>query len=149
MAKVSESTLVAASLAETWDYYFDPRGWPAWVDQFHAVARRDESYPEAGSRLRWRSVTAGRGEVDERVLEHEPRRRHRIAFSDPESEGELTTTFAIEGESTRVTQELEYRLRGGGPLSLLTDLLFVRSQQRRSLERSLARLRHELEDASG
>jgi hypothetical protein len=149
MAKVSESTLVAASLAETWDFYFDPRGWPAWVDQLHVVARRDESYPEAGSRLRWRSVSAGRGEVDERVLEHEPRRRHRIAFSDPDTEGELTTTFAIEGESTRVTQQLEYRLRRGGPLSLLTDLLFVRSQQRRSLERSLVRLRHELEEAAG
>ncbi len=33
------------------------------------------------------SVPAGRGEVTEKVLEHEPRRKHRIEFADPTMTG--------------------------------------------------------------
>jgi Polyketide cyclase / dehydrase and lipid transport len=143
--QVDASILIAASLAETWDHYFDPRGWTAWVDGFQA-AEAAEGYPEAGGKLRWRSVAAGRGRVSERVLEHEPRRRHRIAFSDPQSEGELLTEMMIEGEGTRVTQTMDYRLVGAGPLGWFSDRLFVRSQLRSSLERTLLRLKHEVEE---
>ncbi|MGH2953691.1 MAG: SRPBCC family protein [Solirubrobacterales bacterium] len=147
MGRASQSILVGASLAETWDHYFDPRGWPAWVDGFQAVEAA-EGYPEVGGTLRWRSLGAGRGRVGERVLEHEPRRRHRIAFEDPQSAGELETTFAIEGEGTRVTLQVEYRLPGRGPFVWLTDRLFVRGQVQRSLQRSLLRLQHEVEELS-
>jgi uncharacterized membrane protein len=145
---VSASVVIGAPLAEVWDYYFRPEGWPEWVDQFSRVEASD-GYPEEGGTLRWGSGTAGRGTVEERVLEHDPRSRHHIAFSDPESAGELEVTFAIEPGAeppgTRVTQTMRYEISGGGPLSGLTDLLFVRSQVRRSLERSLARLRAEVE----
>jgi uncharacterized membrane protein len=142
---VSASVTVRASLAEVWDHYFEPQGWPTWVDQFQAVVG-SEGYPDPGGTLRWRSVAAGRGEVVERVLEHEPRRLHRIAWADPVSEGELTTRFEIRGEATRVSQSLDYRVRDGGIFSRISDLLFVRTQMRGSLERSLARLRHEVEE---
>jgi hypothetical protein len=148
VGEVSQSVVVQASLAETWDFYFRPDAWPAWVDGFARVEEAD-GYPEAGGGLRWISVPAGRGEVRERVLEHEPRRVHRIAFSDPESEGELETRFEIEpGErtATRVTQRLTYKIGGGGPLGPIVDRLFVRSQLRRSLARSLGRLQLELEE---
>jgi hypothetical protein len=145
MASVSASITVRASLAEVWDHYFEPQGWPAWVDQYEALIR-SAGYPEVGGTLRWRSVPAGRGEVSERVLEHEPRRLHRIAWEDPESEGELTTEFEIRRDSTRVSQVLEYRLRRSGPFARISDLLFVRAQMRGSLERSLTRLRHEVEE---
>ena len=78
-----------------------------------------------------------------------PRTLHRIAFSDPESTGELTTRFAVEGDGTRVTLELEYRLASGGPLAWVTDRVFVRSQMRESLRRTLARYRLEVEDLAG
>jgi uncharacterized membrane protein len=145
VGRVSQSVLVAASLAEAWDYYFDPRCWPAWVDGFQAVEAAD-SYPQEGGTLRWRSVAAGRGLVTERVLEHEPRRLHRIAFEDPQSSGELRTTFAIEGDGTRVELTAEYGLPGRGPFTWLTDRLFVRGQVERSLARSLLRLKHEVEE---
>ncbi|MGH2951536.1 MAG: SRPBCC family protein [Solirubrobacterales bacterium] len=145
MGSASHSILVGASLAETWDYYFDPTGWPAWVDGFQAVEAA-EGYPNEGGTLRWRSVGAGRGRVTERVLRHDPRSRHRIAFEDPQSSGELETTFAIEGEGTRVTLAVEYRLPGRGPLAWLTDRIFVRGQVARSLGRSLLRLRAEVEE---
>jgi hypothetical protein len=148
VSKVSESVVVVASLAEVWDYYFEPRGWPAWVDGFGRT-ETSAGYPEAGGSLRWRSIPAGRGEVTEHVLEHEPRRLHRVAFRDPESAGELRTTFEIAGQGTAVTLELEYRLRKRGPFAWLTDRLFIRSQVRGSLARTLARLKLEVEDVAG
>jgi uncharacterized membrane protein len=152
MGEVSASVVVPAPLADVWDFYFDPQSWPAWVDQFGRVEAASDGYPEQGGTLRWHSGSAGRGQVSERVLGHEPRSRHRIAFSDPESEGELEVTFEIEPggelEATRVTQTMSYSVAGAGPFGAITDLLFIRPQLRRSLERSLARLRVEVEDAS-
>ena len=147
MSKVSVSAPVNASLAEVWDYYFDPAGWPAWADGFGRV-EMDNGYPDRGGSLRWTSTPAGRGTVTERVLEHEPRRVHRVAFEDPETTGELTVTFAIEGGGTVVTQELDYRLRQGGLFAKATDRLFIRSQMRGSLSRSLARFKLEVEEAA-
>ena len=145
MAKVEASVEIPAALAEVWDLYFDRDRWPAWVDGFAAVVSA-AGYPEPGGELVWRSTAAGRGQVRERVLDHEPRSLHRIGYEDPESRGRLATEFAIVpgGERlTSVTQRLEYEIKGGGILSLVTDLLFIRSQMRRSLERSLGALRLE------
>ena len=147
MATIEESILVDASLAETWDRYFDPQGWSGWVDGFRATIAAD-GYPQAGGELRWRSVPAGRGEVVERVLEHEDRRRHRVAFSDPGMEGELETRFQIEGEGTRVTQTLDYRVLDRGPIARLGAVLFVRSQVRASVQRSLSAFRRAAEEAA-
>jgi len=150
MGKVAEQVVIDAPLAEVWDFYFQAETWPTWVDQFARVGHA-EGYPDVGGTLVWESVRAGRGEVTEKVLVHEPRTRHRISFRDPESEGELEVRFSIEpGEGTggtKVEQELEYAITSGGALSGLTDVLFVRSQMRRSLQRSLGRLRLEVTDA--
>ena len=147
MSKVTAAVAVRASLAEVWDYYFDPAGWSAWVDGF---ARVDSytGYPDVGGTLRWSSGPAGRGTVTERVVEHEPRRLHRVEFEDPETTGSLAVTFGIQGEGTVVTQELDYRLREGGVFAKVTDRLFIRSQMRGSLGRSLGRLKLEVEEAA-
>lgn len=147
MSGVAASVPVRASLAEVWDYYFDPAGWPAWVDGFARV-ESDMGYPEVGGTLRWSSTPAGRGTVTERVVEHESRRLHRVEYEDPETTGQLSVTFAIEGEGTMVTQELDYRLRDRGVFAKVTDRLFIRSQMRGSLSRSLARLKLEVEEVA-
>ncbi len=85
--------------------------------------------------------------VRERVLEHDPMRRHRIEFSDPESHGELTTTFSEAAGRTTVTLEMAYELVSAGFFSRVSDVLFVRSQMRASLTRSLEGLRLEAESA--
>ena len=144
MATVASEIEVAAPAVAVWDFYFDPTSWPTWVDQFASVAAAD-GYPEEGGTLRWLSGRAGRGEVSERVIEHQPRRLHRVAFGDPQAEGELTTTFEVFDAGTRVRQELDYRLRREGVFVRITDALFVRSQMRASLVRSLVALRAELE----
>jgi hypothetical protein len=147
VSEVSASLLVNASLAETWDYHFDSRWWPTWVDGFGSAVA-NEGYPEVGGTLRWRSTPAGRGEVTEKVLEHHPRTLHRIEFVDAQTEGEMTTTFEIKGEGTLVEQRLTYRLSGGGFFGRVSDVLFIRTQQRRSLERSLFYLKREVEEAA-
>ena len=144
MGTLNESVLVDASLADTWTRYFDPEGWPVWVEGFERVERAD-GYPDAGGTLVWRSNAAGRGTVTERVLAHEPRTLHRISFSDPQSSGELTTRFAIEGEKIRVTLELDYKIGGGGLLAQVTDVFFARSQVSGSMRRSLAEFRADVE----
>ena len=155
MGSAAESVVIPTSVAEVWDFYFEPSTWPAWVDGFGGVDEAEGDYPQAGGTLRWHSTPAGRGEVTERVLEHEPRRLHAIEFADPESTGTMVTTFEIvtegDGEEgraagTRVTQEMDYKARSRGPLGPLTDILFVRSQVQRSLARSLERLRYEFEE---
>ena len=147
MSRVAAAVAVRASLAEVWDFYFDREGWPAWVDGFARV-ETDTAYPDAGGTLRWSSTPAGRGTVTERVVEHEPRTVHRVEYEDPETTGQLTATFGIEGEGTVVTQELDYRLREGGVFAKVTDRLFIRSQMRGSLSRSLARLKLEVEEVA-
>lgn len=142
---LSESLAVEASLAEVWEFYFDARGWPSWVDGFQAVESA-EGYPEAGSTLVWRSTPAGRGTVTEKVTEHQPRRRHEIEFADPSSSGTLLSRFEVAGEGTLVTLELDYRLPRSGILAAITERVFVRGQVRQSLQRSLLRLKHEVEE---
>jgi uncharacterized protein YndB with AHSA1/START domain len=145
MATIEAAVEIEAPLADVWDLYFDRDRWPSWVDGFAAVVRAD-GYPAAGGELVWRSNAAGRGEVRERVVAHEPRLLHRIEYEDPESSGILETRFAIVPGADRitgVTQRLEYRLRRGGPLRRVTDLLFIRGQMRGSLARSLGALRLE------
>jgi uncharacterized protein YndB with AHSA1/START domain len=147
MAEVGGEVEIAAPLAEVWQLYFDAARWGSWVDGFARLSVSD-GYPERGGTLVWESTPAGRGRVSERVLEHEPRRLHRISYSDPGSVGELETRFEMmpageEGRRTLVSQRQRYQLHDGGPLAALTDRLFIRSQMRGSLQRSLAGLRAE------
>ena len=148
MATVEASVVVGASLAETWDRYFDADGWRHWVDGFETVLEA-EGYPRAEGTLRWRSTPAGRGEVTERVLEHQERRLHRAEFTDSGTRGQLEVTFGIEGDGTRVRQAMAYGLTQRGPIALLASVLFVRSQMRRSLERSLLAFRELVDHPPG
>jgi uncharacterized protein YndB with AHSA1/START domain len=147
MPTVAAEVAVPAPPLAVWDLYFDEALWPSWVDQFGAVTGND-GYPQAGGTLRWRSGRAGRGEVTERVLEHDPPKRHRVRFADPQADGELTVGFAPADGGTVVRQELAYELRGRGAFARVADLLFVRSQMRLSLQRSLTAFAAEVEERS-
>jgi Polyketide cyclase / dehydrase and lipid transport len=145
VATVAAEIEVPAAPLVAWDLYFDPDLWPAWVDQFVAVVE-SAGYPQVGGTMRWRSGRAGRGEVTERVLAHEAPSRHRVSFSDPQAEGELAVAFEASDAGTVIRQELAYRLKAGGIFARAADLLFVRSQMRASLQRSLAAFAEEVEE---
>ena len=155
MSKVEATIEIGAPLAEVWDLYFERRRWPAWVDGFASVVS-ESGYPEEGGTLTWRSTPAGRGTVTERVNVHDLRSLHRVDFEDPAAKGRLEVAFEMQpaasaesGRKTKVTQRLDYTVTSGGPLRAITDFLFIRSQQRRSLERSLIELRLEAERTGG
>ena len=149
MAEVSAELEIAVPVADVWDLYFDADRWASWVDQFARVLSSD-GYPDVGGTLVWESNPAGRGRVGERVLVHEERRLHVVSFEDPSTTGTLEARFEMvaAGESERATrlgQKLTYELRDGGALGKLTDRLFIRSQMRQSLQRSLSEFRAEAE----
>lgn len=151
MGRAEAEVEVGAPLAEVWELYFDADRWPIWVDGFASVDGSDR-YPEVGGQLRWRSTPVGRGEVTERVLAHEPRTSHRVAYADPGSEGELEVRFEMVpaggGERrTRVSVTQSYELVAGGMIRPVLDRLFVRSQIRGALERTLGELKREAEDS--
>jgi hypothetical protein len=147
MPTVAAEVKVPAPPLAAWDLYFDEALWPSWVDQFGSVLASD-GYPEVGGALHWRSGRAGRGEVSERVMEHTPPGRHRVRFADPQAEGELTVSFDASDGRTIVRQELDYELRRRGPFTRVADLLFVRSQMRLSLQRSLTAFAAEVDERS-
>lgn len=148
MASVRAEILIDASLAEVWDLYFAPRTWRSWVSEFRGADEMDDGYPEAGGTLVWHTGPAGRGQVTETVLDHEPRRVHRIRYLDENSEGEQLTKFEISGSQTKVEIELTYAVLK--PMFLpLTDRLFVRPQMRAMLTRTLEALRREASDLGG
>jgi hypothetical protein len=144
MSEVSAEISIDADLKEVWDTFFDEAGWPMWVDGFDSVLQQ-LGYPEAGGNLRWKSIPAGRGEVSERVVAHEPRRLHKVAFSDPESSGELTTSFEIKGGRVLARREMTYEISRGGLFTAAADFFFVRRQVAGALERELSGLKHETE----
>lgn len=153
MGEVSGGIEIDAPVADVWEVYLDPKRWMAWVDGFGAVAASD-GYPEVGGQLKWRSTPAGRGEVTERVQAHEPRRLHRIVYTDPGSTGEVETRFEIvpsagEGRKTRVSVNHTYGLESGGLLAPITDRFFIRPQMQRSLDRTLIDLRRVVGTGSG
>ena len=147
MATVEEDVIVTASLADAWEAYFEPRTWASWVDSFASVTAL-EGYPQAGGMLRWKSVPAGRGEVTEHVMEHEPRRLHRIRFSDPSLEGEMAVSFAIEGEGTKIRAVFEYRVVDPSLFARAASVIFVKPQIRGTLRRSLDAFANEVGELS-
>ena len=72
-------------------------------------------------------------------------RLHRISFEDPESTGELETTFEISGEQVLVGQRTTYKIRNAGPLAPFTDFFFVRRLVAMSMRHSLGDLKHIVE----
>ena len=136
MTLVEEEVLVEASLAETWQAYFDPRRWADWVDSWGSAVSSD-GYPDEGGTLVWRTIAAGRGEVAERVTAHQPRRLHAIEFSDPTLTGRMEVRFGVEGEGTRVRISFEYALVERGPMARFASVFFVRGQIRGTIRRSL------------
>ena len=114
--------------------------WPTFIDGFGHVERADDSWPGEGAKLVWRSGPAGRGLVTERVVASEPAERFVTQVLEERLRGAQAVKFQpVDDGSTRVDMELDYTLTQGGPLSGVTDLLFIRRALTDAIRRTLRR----------
>jgi uncharacterized membrane protein len=117
--------------------------WPTFVDGFGRVDRVDDTWPEPGAKLVWKSVPGGRGSVTEKVTRTLPGAIHEVAVFEEKLDGTQTITFAPVDEATWVELELDYTVSVGGPLKPLVDALFIKRAENDALTRTLRRFRTE------
>lgn len=124
--------------------WYDPAGWPRWVEGCERILSLDPGWPRAGAAVCWESGPAGRGRVRERVLEHEPLGGMTAEVTDDSIRGRQTVAFVPDGDAVRVELTLAYRLVRPSLLSPLVDLLFIRRAMAASLASTLHRFGVEL-----
>ena len=76
--------LPGASIAEVQALWLDLDRWPAFVDGFGTIARREGDWPQTGARIVWDSRRNGRGRVVEQVTDHERGVTHLVRIEDPQ-----------------------------------------------------------------
>jgi uncharacterized membrane protein len=140
---VRTAVLVPGPVEAVEALWFDLTRWPAFVDGFAAVAKRDEAWPQSGS-LAWDSKPGGRGRVLEDVTGYEPGSAHASRVEDAQLRGTQTVGFTPEGDAVRVSLALEYELKERTPLTPIVDAFFVRRALGDSLRRTLTRFASEL-----
>ena len=127
----------------------DVRRWPSFIEGLTRVGEPTSGWPEPGSKVVWESGPGGRGRVTEKVVERSHERFATHVF-EQRLLGRQTAEFRPAGEGgTRVALALDYELVRGGPLAVVTDVLFVRRALRDALVRTLRRFAVEAEDEAG
>ena len=140
MGTAREAATVQLPADRAFDLWTDLSRWPTFIDGFAHVERADDSWPGEGAKLVWRSGPAGRGVVTERVVASEPGERFVTQVFEERLRGAQAVLFQpVDEQSTRVDMELDYTLTSGGPLSGITDLLFIRRAQTDAIRRTLRR----------
>src|SRR3954470_9349678 len=94
----------------------DVSRWPTFIDGFGHIVDIDDTWPEPGSKVVWRSGPAGRGRVTERVLERDEAHVVTEVFDE-----QMHARQALFFEPGRVLMELDYELAKPGPFSKITD----------------------------
>ena len=140
--------LVPLTPQEAYELWTDVRRWPTFVDGFAHPDRVDNSWPEQGAKLVWKSVPGGRGTVTERVTKALPGALHQVNVFEERLDGTQTVTFSPEDDATRVELQLDYSVSVGGPLKPVVDVLFIRRAQNDALARTLRRFRTEAAEQS-
>jgi hypothetical protein len=137
----------AASVPDAEAHWYDTGRWAGWVDGLERVVAVEGGWPRAGAAVNWRSGPAGRGNVTERVLEHEPLQGQTVEVSDDSIRGEQTIAFMPEPPGVRVELSLAYEIRRRSPVTPVIDVLFIRRAMTVSLAQTLSRFGASLESA--
>jgi uncharacterized membrane protein len=140
MAKAQRAGVVDLTPARAFELWTDVSRWPTFIDGFAHVERIDDGWPEAGTRVVWKSVPTGRGTVTEKVRHALPGERIQTDVIEERLMGTQTAEFApAEEGGTAVILTLDYKLVKQGPLAWITDILFIRRAQHDALTRTLSR----------
>jgi Polyketide cyclase / dehydrase and lipid transport len=145
MRTLRVSHVMPGTVAEAERCWLRTSRWPRWVDGLARVLAVDTGWPAPGTAVRWESGPAGRGQVTERVVTHEPLESLAVEVEDPAMRGRQTVTFSPDPEEVEVTLTLEYELRRRSIVTPLIDLLFIRRAMTVSLQTTLRRFAFELE----
>jgi len=137
--------LPGASIAEVQGLWLDLGRWPAFVDGFGTIARREGDWPHAGARIVWDSLRNGRGRVVEQVTDFEPGVTQIARVEDPQLRGTQRVRFSAYDGGCEIALEFDYKLKAPGLGGRLTDILFVRRALADALRRTLRRFAVELE----
>ena len=140
MGKVGAEIDVLVAIPVVEELWYDTRRWPAFVDGFTSVVKKDDGWPEVGGRLVWQSTAAGRGRVLERVTSYEPGRGQTVEVEDPKLRGVQRVEFEPLADGTAVALSLDYELKEPDmPVRPIVDVLFIRRAQNDALARTLRR----------
>jgi hypothetical protein len=134
--RASARTALPGRVSDAEALWYDERRWPAFVDGFGHVTRREGEWPQPGAVVLWASTPGGRGLVREQVVEYAVRRGCTTAVEDESITGTQTVAFA----PGAMTLELDFTLKQRNVLTAL----FVRRAFGDSLRRTLARFAREL-----
>jgi uncharacterized membrane protein len=147
MRVVRESVIVPLAPLLAQRLWTDTARWPTFIDGFARPERVDDTWPDTGAKLVWKSVPGGRGTVTERVVAAQPARMHEVNVFEEKLDGTQRVTFApAEDGATRVDLTLDYKVSVGGPLKPIVDVLFIRRAQNDALARTLRRYTTEAEE---
>jgi len=135
---------VTGTVSEAERLWYDQSRWPSFIDGFAAVVKTEGDWPQAPSTLVWDSRPEGRGRVVERVTGYEMRSGQTLQVEDEKLTGVQSVAFVALDDGTEVTLSLDYRLKSGGPLRAVVDVLFIRRALGDSLRRTLVRFSREL-----
>ena len=121
--------------------WYDERRWPAFVDGFGHVSKREGDWPQVGAVVLWASVPGGRGLVREQVVAYEVRAGCAVAVEDRLMTGTQTVAFA----PGAMTLTLDFRLKQRNALTGLLVRRAIGDALRRTLARFARELRGDLE----
>ena len=144
MGRAKASVALDALASEAEALWYDTKRWPTFIDGLHHIVRVEGDWPHEGARVLWQSKPNGRGYVEERATAYIPRESQTLAVEDEKIRGTQRVTFAPTADGVVVGLELHYELKETHAAMAIVDLLFIRRQQRESLERTLRRFRTEL-----
>jgi hypothetical protein len=147
MRTVRVARTFAACVPDAEAHWYDTQRWADWVDGLERVVVVNGGWPLAGATVNWLSGPAGRGEVTERVLAHQPLHGQTVEVCDDAIRGEQSIGFTPEPPGVRVELSLAYEIRRRSPVTPVIDLLFIRRAMTVSLERTLSRFGASLESA--
>jgi polyketide cyclase/dehydrase/lipid transport protein len=149
MGVARDAITVPLAPEPAFDLWTDLTRWATFVDGFGHVERVDGGWPAEGAKLVWRSGPAGRGVVTERVVASEPGVRLVTQVFEERMRGAQAVIFEpVDDGSTRMDMELDYTLTRSGPLSGVTDFLFIRRALTDALRRTLRRFALEATEES-
>ena len=122
VTRISAPVIIEASAKEVWDVVSDPRQLPRWDRHITKVVGVPPGGLEEGTEYTTLVTFFGvSAHVDAKVLEVRPPEYARIQLSGPVIRATVTTTVEeIEEGRSRLTQEVDYQLRGG-PLGRLAS----------------------------